>query len=399
MGQQWHRIEYARAPAGHALTAKVGGTKWTTYERPDGQWQLEGGKRTHVVPSLATARQIAEGKSPNPTPGHYARSNDRYYADTAFLNAINSLPSRSWSVRHLGMGEFVIDGPGGSIEVDRMRGRDFPGQSGRSHELYDTRGGTRLVETLIAEMEAAGLVEEATEVTAANPEFEYQTPAQAKRRIARGNKDAAWAWLDQVGSWPSDDREIREVTQMANRLLGLRGNPRRNPIKGMPGGSVKGCIQKMRRRGDIDDPGAYCAAIADRIEPGWRSSNPAPKHLAPGQTSWIPAEDLQPGMTVLTPLRYFDQEEGRMVPFGRIWPDAPDMLVVEVWDLEEGESLLVDPDSGQSVDLNTADYPSLFGVVALRGGYRSPRRRSRPQANPNTDARTLRLAAKLSRGG
>lgn len=41
-----------------------------------------------------------------------------------------------------------------------------------------------------------------------------------------------------------------------------------NPIKGMPGGSVSGCIAQNQ---DKDDPGAYCAAIADRIEPGWRS--------------------------------------------------------------------------------------------------------------------------------
>ncbi len=49
----------------------------------------------------------------------------------------------------------------------------------------------------------------------------------------------------------------------------------RNPIKGMPGGSVSGCIRLIgRTRPDVGDPGAYCAAIADRIEPGWRRRNP-----------------------------------------------------------------------------------------------------------------------------
>lgn len=43
-----------------------------------------------------------------------------------------------------------------------------------------------------------------------------------------------------------------------------------NPIEEMPGGSVSGCIERMESKGDIDDPGAYCAAIADRVEPGWR---------------------------------------------------------------------------------------------------------------------------------
>lgn len=44
-----------------------------------------------------------------------------------------------------------------------------------------------------------------------------------------------------------------------------------NPIEGMPGGSVSGCI---KLHADKNDPGAYCAAIADRIEPGWREHNP-----------------------------------------------------------------------------------------------------------------------------
>lgn len=51
----------------------------------------------------------------------------------------------------------------------------------------------------------------------------------------------------------------------------------RNPLKDMPGGSVSGCIaaQKRKKKGKRPrDPGAYCAAIADRIEPGWRTKNP-----------------------------------------------------------------------------------------------------------------------------
>lgn len=52
-----------------------------------------------------------------------------------------------------------------------------------------------------------------------------------------------------------------------------------NPIKGMPGGSVAGCIKKEKRRGRVREPGAYCAAIADRIEPGWRSKRNNPEHV------------------------------------------------------------------------------------------------------------------------
>jgi hypothetical protein len=52
-------------------------------------------------------------------------------------------------------------------------------------------------------------------------DYEYQTPTEAADRIARGNKLAALAWVEQVGSYPSSDPEIREVTQRANRLLGF----------------------------------------------------------------------------------------------------------------------------------------------------------------------------------
>lgn len=63
--------------------------------------------------------------------------------------------------------------------------------------------------------------------------------------------------------------------------------PTANPIEGMPGGSVSGCIKQMKRtRKDIDDPGAYCAAIADRIEPGWRKKNPDLRFILRGTKEW-----------------------------------------------------------------------------------------------------------------
>lgn len=61
--------------------------------------------------------------------------------------------------------------------------------------------------------------------------------------------------------------------QALNRQLPEQHQANLNPID-MPGGSVTGCIKKVKRRKDIRDPGAYCAAIADKIEPGWREGNP-----------------------------------------------------------------------------------------------------------------------------
>jgi hypothetical protein len=38
---------------------------------------------------------------------------------------------------------------------------------------------------------------------------------------------------------------------------------------------VTKCIEKMEGKPGIDDPGAFCAALADRVDPGWRSRREA----------------------------------------------------------------------------------------------------------------------------
>ncbi len=52
-------------------------------------------------------------------------------------------------------------------------------------------------------------------------DYDYQTPGEAATRIAGGNKAAALAWVEQVGSYPSSDPEVRQVTELANRLMGF----------------------------------------------------------------------------------------------------------------------------------------------------------------------------------
>jgi len=34
---------------------------------------------------------------------------------------------------------------------------------------------------------------------------------------------------------------------------------------------VTQCIEKMKGSEGVDDPGAFCASLADKMEPGWRS--------------------------------------------------------------------------------------------------------------------------------
>lgn len=48
--------------------------------------------------------------------------------------------------------------------------------------------------------------------------YEHATLAEIELALDRGDESAADAWLDRVGSWPSDDPDTRRVTQKAERL-------------------------------------------------------------------------------------------------------------------------------------------------------------------------------------
>lgn len=80
---------------------------------------------------------------------------NKFYVDTAFLNSLGGIPGVS--LEHMGFGEFYAATPMGTVEFDRMRGKDFPGQSGRSHRAYDREGyGTKATEWLIDQVESRG---------------------------------------------------------------------------------------------------------------------------------------------------------------------------------------------------------------------------------------------------
>jgi hypothetical protein len=94
---------------------------------------------------------VIEGALGESTGHHYFDGKD-YYADTAFMNSLSGIMSGQ-EMKHMGFGEFSWEGPEGRVEFDRMRGKDFPGQSGRSHKLYDDKKG-KLVAKLVKAMEA-----------------------------------------------------------------------------------------------------------------------------------------------------------------------------------------------------------------------------------------------------
>lgn len=81
----------------------------------------------------------------------YYQSGKNLYVDTAYINAVKGA-MKDCTLSHMGFGEFTFKcGKVGEIEFDRMRGKDFPGQSGRSHKVYDNKAG-KLVSKMMAAM-------------------------------------------------------------------------------------------------------------------------------------------------------------------------------------------------------------------------------------------------------
>jgi len=73
------------------------------------------------------------------TAAHHQDGKD-WYVDTAFINASRGFYPRS-ELKHMGFGEFELVTPDGTLQFDRMRGKNFEGMSGRSHKLYDDAKG------------------------------------------------------------------------------------------------------------------------------------------------------------------------------------------------------------------------------------------------------------------
>lgn len=94
-----------------------------------------------------------------------------------------------------------------------------------------------------------------------------------------------------------------------------------------------------------------------------RRNNASPEGFVRGQR--IGRHQLREGMIVAPP-EFVLEDDGKTVKdLGDVWPDAPSQLVVDVWDLEQGDSYLVDAttwgtDDEVGIDYNVLDYPDEF---------------------------------------
>jgi len=108
---------------------------------------------------------------------HHFHDGKSWYVDTGFISASDkALPG--FTLKHMGMGEFQLKGPDGTIDFDRMRGKEFPGQVGRSHKLYDDKDGA-LIKKLMAAMKGKSSESKAEDVEA--PEEVIESPMAPAR--------------------------------------------------------------------------------------------------------------------------------------------------------------------------------------------------------------------------
>lgn len=197
-------------------------------------------KKEFIFSSKEKAQEFAKSESVDSIEeavGHHHKSGGKWYADTAFLNNLSGvLPG--FSMQHIGFGEFALKGPDGEIEFDRVRGKEFEGQSGRSHQVYDNKGG-KLVAKLIKSMEqkgksklVEGRVEEAARVgqffvlvdkktgKAASEIFRGSKAADAELRRRGGEKKAGQQVMDAM--WHNPSRAKLKHSGMSEETLAGR---------------------------------------------------------------------------------------------------------------------------------------------------------------------------------
>jgi hypothetical protein len=124
------------------------------HRRMAGEYALEDGRTARPLPG--EVHMLNElGHLEEAYVGTVYKDGKDTFVDTAFINNVSGmLPG--FEVRHLGFGEFEFAGPDASIQFDRMRGRNFPGQSGRSHMIYMHKGDKKIISKLVAKMVKKG---------------------------------------------------------------------------------------------------------------------------------------------------------------------------------------------------------------------------------------------------
>lgn len=153
---------------------------------------------------------------------HHVDPDGKIYVDSDFISRSQRVPGTE--LKHMGFGEFSLETPKGRVEYDRMRGKPFDGMSGRSHLMYDDKGGTTggpASEWLLGQMESKKLSERKASTAT-------RVATRWRSTIAARVGDGVWAAMlrdlesGKAGHWSFDGRGLRELEKWA-RDQGAKG--------------------------------------------------------------------------------------------------------------------------------------------------------------------------------
>lgn len=172
----------------------------------------------------------SETENMTKTGAHHQEGKD-WFVDTAFVNGSQRFyPGATLS--HIGFGEFELKTPDGTLQFDRMRGKDFPGQSGRSHKLYDDAGG-KVITKAIEYAEKSGKSKRmAVSVTSRWDSLSETQQARLAEYQARG-ASADWKGFGGPGSpggeyWgrrAKDSKHLKMKDNEAKTVIQMRAVP------------------------------------------------------------------------------------------------------------------------------------------------------------------------------
>ena len=138
--------------------------------------------------------------------GHHHSEGGKWYVDSNFMSLVQSVYPGA-KLEHMGMGEFTLETPDGNLEFDRMRGENFDGQVGHSHQLHDNAHG-KVVEKAIKLMDQHNKSVKVAETTL-SPEdkkvidaFIDKKKAESKKYSTDGKTlDGLWSGGTNIAEW------------------------------------------------------------------------------------------------------------------------------------------------------------------------------------------------------
>ena len=223
--------------------------------------------RGTTTPSLERARdRVSAALTDLVLDEAIVQQGDKVYADTAFLNASRGLLP-GFEMKHMGFGEFYLAGPGGAeVQFDRMRGKPFPGQSGRSHLVYDNKGGS-LVRELLDAAQAAGLAEHiVSEGTLLD-----ERPFVSRRSRERLKKTTAAAHAGKTRK----QQKVRKVRQQQRARARAGGGSAPKTFKRQQTKRGRGILGRIRKRLGASVEESMSVIAQTLADGGWLSHSEA----------------------------------------------------------------------------------------------------------------------------